>query len=210
MGEFKVADGEKVLFTGDSITDCGRRGEFAPYGQGYVSKAIQLVTAKYPERKIAYVNTGIGGHTVRELAPRWHEDVVAHQPDWLSVMIGINDVHRFLRSVPADRIDVLEYEDTYRRMLVAAREQTKARLILVESFYLSTDPEHVSIKTLTEYLEVVRSLAEEFDALLVPVHQDFQKALAVRPSEEWSEDNVHPFPQGHMFIALSWLRTMGW
>jgi len=210
MSEFKLADGEKVLFTGDSITDAGRRGEFAPYGRGYVSKAIELVTAKYPERTIAYVNTSIGGHTVRELGPRWQEDAIAHQPDWLSVMIGINDVHRFINSVPENKVDVLEYEDTYRRMLVAAREQTKARLILMESFYLSTDPDHVSIQTLTKYLEVVHRLAEEFDALLVPVQQDFQKALKVRPAEKWSEDNVHPFPEGHMLIALSWLRTMGW
>jgi len=210
MGEFKVADGEKVLFTGDSITDAARRGDFAPYGQGYVSKAIQLVTAKYPERRILYVNTGIGGNTVRDLRPRWQEDVVAHQPDWLSVMVGINDVHRFINSIPENKIDVLEYEDTYRRMLTTAREKTSARLILMEPFYLSTDPEHVSMRTLTEYLEVVHRLAEEFDALLVPVHQDFQKALAVRPASEWSEDNVHPFPEGHMLIALSWLRVMGW
>jgi len=210
MSEFKVKDGQTVLFTGDSITDAGRRGEFAPYGRGYVSKVIELVTAKYPERQVTWVNTGIGGHTVRELWPRWQEDAVAHQPDWLSVMVGINDVHRFLRGEPANKIDVAEYEETYRKMLAAARGKTRARLILMEPFYLSTDREHASMRTLARYLDVVHRLAREFEALLVPVHQDFQKVLAVRPPEKWSEDNVHPFPEGHMFIALSWLRVMGW
>ncbi len=210
MGEFRVKDGQTVLFTGDSITDAGRRGDFAPYGQGYVSKVVQLVTARYPERQITWVNTGIGGHTVRELGPRWEEDVIAHQPDWLSVMVGINDVHRFLNSPAENKIDVAEYEDSYRKMLTAARERTSARLILMESFYLSTDPEHASIATLARYLDVVHRLGEEFDALLVPVQQDFQRALTVRPPALWSEDNVHPFPEGHMFIALSWLRVMGW
>ncbi len=210
MSGFKVANGEKVLFTGDSITDAGRRAEFAPYGRGYVGKVIELVTAKYPDRRITWVNTGIGGHAVRELWPRWQEDVIAHQPDWLSVMVGINDAHRFLKSEPQNKIDVAEYEDTYRKTLTAAREKTSARLVLMESFYLSTDPQHISMKTLAQYLDVVHRLAEEFDALLVPVHQDFQRALAVRPPEAWSEDNVHPFPVGHALIALSWLRVMGW
>ncbi len=210
MSGFKVANGEKVLFTGDSITDAGRRAEFAPYGRGYVGKAIELVTAKYPDRRITWVNTGIGGHAVRELWPRWEADAVAHQPDWLSVMVGINDVHRFLNSEPQNKIDVAEYEDTYRKTLTAAREGTSAKLILMESFYLSTDPQHISMKTLAQYLDVVHRLAEEFGALLVPTHQDFQRALAVRPPEAWSEDNVHPFPVGHALIALSWLAVMGW
>jgi len=119
-------------------------------------------------------------------------------------------VHRFLNSEPQNKIDVAEYEDTYRKTLTAAREKTSARLVLMESFYLSTDPQHISMKTLAQYLDVVHRLAEEFDALLVPVHQDFQRALAVRPPEEWSEDKVHPFPVGHALIALSWLRVMGW
>lgn len=210
MSGFKVANGEKVLFTGDSITDAGRRAEFAPYGRGYVGKVIELATAKYPDRRIAWVNTGIGGHSVRELWPRCEADVVAHQPDWLSVMVGINDAHRFLNSEPQNKIDVAEYEDTYRKTLTAAREGTSAKLILMESFYLSTDPQHMSMKTLAQYLDVVHRLADEFDALLVPVHQDFQRVLALRPPEAWSEDNVHPFPVGHTLIALSWLRVMGW
>jgi len=32
----KIKSGEKVLFIGDSITDCGRRNEARPLGVGYV------------------------------------------------------------------------------------------------------------------------------------------------------------------------------
>jgi len=210
MSGFKLQDGETIVFIGDSITDCGRRGDFAPYGRGYVSKVIELATAKYPERRVTYVNTGIGGQTVRELWPRWQEDVVEHEPDWVSIMIGINDVHRFLGGTSENKIDVAEYEDTYRKMLSATREETSADIVLMEPFYLSPDHHHQSNRALAQYLEVVHKLAGESDTLLVPTHQDFQKALKVRPPQEWSEDNVHPFPCGHALIALSWLRVMGW
>ena len=64
MSNLLFQSGEKVLFIGDSITDCGRRGDHAPLGHGYVRKVTELITAKYPERDIAYVNKGIGGDIV--------------------------------------------------------------------------------------------------------------------------------------------------
>ena len=36
MGNFLFQDGQKVVLIGDSITDCGRRGDQAPFGSGYV------------------------------------------------------------------------------------------------------------------------------------------------------------------------------
>jgi len=43
---FKIKSGEKFIFIGDSITDCGRRAEFAPLGNGYVFMVVNLATAK--------------------------------------------------------------------------------------------------------------------------------------------------------------------
>jgi len=97
MGDFLFKDGQTVVFIGDSITDCGRRGPDAPYGNGYVKLAVDLITAKYPERRITFLNEGIGGNTVEDLRNRWHDDVLRHRPDWVSVMVGINDLHRVLR-----------------------------------------------------------------------------------------------------------------
>ena len=78
-----------MLFIGDSITDCGRRDAHAPFGHGYVRKITELITAKYPDRDIAYVNKGIGGDIVEGLEERWDTDVIAERPNWLSVKIGL-------------------------------------------------------------------------------------------------------------------------
>ncbi|MEK8107305.1 hypothetical protein NKG94_22980 [Micromonospora sp. M12] len=40
--------GQRVVFIGDSITDCGRRDVAAPYGSGYVSLVRALVGAWHP------------------------------------------------------------------------------------------------------------------------------------------------------------------
>lgn len=81
MGDLAVKDGESLLFIGDSITDCGRRVENAPLGDGYVSLLSELVTAQYPQKKIRIINKGIGGNRVTDLADRWEDDMIRYQPD---------------------------------------------------------------------------------------------------------------------------------
>jgi lysophospholipase L1-like esterase len=213
MREFVFQDGEKVVFIGDSITDCGRRGEHAPYGWGYVRFAIDLITARYPERKITYFNEGIGGNTVLDLHNRWETDVIAHNPDWVSVKIGINDLHRTLRGngnpVPPER-----YERLYRECLNMTKERTGAKLILIDPFYISTDVDSGSFETqvlklLAEYLDIVKRLADEFEAIHIKTHEVFQRHLRYRPRDHFCPEPVHPNPSGHMIIALSLLEALG-
>jgi lysophospholipase L1-like esterase len=212
MSQFLFHDGQTVLFIGDSITDCGRRGDASPYGNGYVRAAVDLITARYPERQIRYVNTGIGGNTVADLRARWQEDAIAHRPDWLSVKIGINDLHRTLdetpHSVPPER-----FEPLYREILQLAREKTSARLILIDPFYISTATDGRQgevLQRLAAYLEIVHRLAEEYDAISVRTHEAFQEQLRYRPASQFCPEPVHPNLAGHLVIAHTLLRQLGW
>src|SRR3954452_17883523 len=95
----RIQPNSKLLMIGDSITDCERarpvgEGLFAALGKGYVSLVDALLGATYPEREIRVVNMGSSGNTVRDLKSRWRTDVLDLRPDWLSMMIGINDVWR--------------------------------------------------------------------------------------------------------------------
>ena len=86
MKDFWVQDGETMLFIGDSITDCGRRrkglrrrirlllrgrNEHDLLGNGYVHLFSELATARFPKRRIRYVNMGISGDTAPALLKRW-------------------------------------------------------------------------------------------------------------------------------------------
>lgn len=212
MSEFLIGDGQRVVFIGDSITDCGRRGDAAPFGSGYVKAAIDLVTARYPERRIQYVNTGIGGNTVADLHGRWDEDALAHRPDWLSVKIGINDLHRSLdntpQAIPPDR-----YEALFREILTRARQESSARLILIDPFYISTATdgrEGEVLQRLRDYLEVVHRLATEFTAIHVRTHEVFQEQLRYRPASDFCPEPVHPNLSGHVVIAHALLKSLSW
>ena len=165
MAGFKVRSGETFLFIGDSITDCGRRDEFAPLGNGYVRQVVDLVTARYPERDIRFINTGVGGNNVLDLQARWAEDVLRHSPGWLSVKIGINDIHQTQRG--GNNIPPPVFEEAYRDILTRAREHCDPKMMLIDPFYISTDRSGASFEStilagLAEYIAVVHRLAEEF------------------------------------------------
>src|SRR5437899_1131926 len=62
----------RVVFTGDSITDGWRLGEFFP-GK-------------------PYVNRGIGGQTTPQMLIRFRPDVIALQPKAVVILAGTNDI----------------------------------------------------------------------------------------------------------------------
>lgn len=155
--------GEKIVFIGDSITDCGRRTEeHGPYGKGYVSLVRAFLHARYPAHGLTIVNRGIGGNTIRNLAARWQEDVLAEEPDWLSVKIGINDVGRLILGLMSDHVPLDEYEATYRSLLRQTPAVANGKLILMEPYVIeppvSDDPAAVTGISLSD-------VQQEFGAL---------------------------------------------
>lgn len=205
--EFKA--NQKILFIGDSITDAGRReAAYAPLGNGYVYFAANFLTAKYPELNLTIENRGISGDTTREMRARWQQDCIDLRPDVLSVMIGINDLWRNFKPIKeAHKTPVAaeEYEPNLRRMLSEAVEQCGSRLILMEPFYFCRDPNDPMYRDLPAYLDIVRSLAAEYNAVLVPLQQAYEKIKDRVPESKWADDRVHPYPWAHAWIARNWL-----
>lgn len=211
MNNLLFESGDKVLFIGDSITDCGRRNEHAPYGHGYVRKITELITAKYPERDITYVNKGIGGDIVEGLEERWDTDVIAEKPDWLSVKIGINNASRqYAGNVSTDEY-LPVWEACYRRILTRAKTELGVPLFLFEIFYIEEDVDEPRSLAVDAYNESIHTLAEEFDARLIPTNAAFDKAVAARPGALWTtRDGVHPNAEGHTLMALEFLKQAEW
>lgn len=212
MEGFCIRDGQTILFIGDSITDCGRRDVAPPLGNGYVRFFSELVTAYYPERKIRYINTGIGGNRITDLKARWEEDVIAYRPDWLSVKIGINDLHSYLGG-DASGVSPQLYSEIYDYLLQETQKRIKCSLILIEPFYISRDESGQTFQSkvlqiLPEYLETVHRMSEKYGAKLVRTHEMFQRQLQYRDASAFCPEPVHPNPTGHLLIAVEVFRTL--
>jgi len=211
-GDLPLADGQTVVFTGDSITDCGRRAANAPLGDGYVSMVVALATAANPDRRITFINTGIGGDVSTGLRDRWTDDVLVHRPDWVSVLIGINDLHRTLRGSP-EAVAPEAYRAACENCLRRTAENTSAKIVLMEPFYMSRETTPDSwrgrvLAALEAYRAAIADLAEQFGAIHVRLHEMFQEVLRHRPADVVCPEPVHPNHTGHLMIARAWLKAV--
>ena len=180
-------------------------------GHGYVRKITELITAKYPERDIAYVNKGIGGDIVEGLENRWDTDVIAEAPKWLSVKIGINNASRQYGEGIASEEYLPVWEACYRRILTRAKTELDASLFLFEIFYIEEDVDAPRPLDVDAYNASIHKLAEEFDARLIPTNAAFDSAVAARPGALWTtQDGVHPNAEGHTLMALEFLKQAEW
>lgn len=201
----EIKDSQTMLFIGDSITDCGRRGPNYPMGDGYPALFRELMTARWPERKISYLNKGIGGNKVTDLQMRWEDDVMRFKPDWLTIKIGINDEHSFVGD-PVNGVSPQRFRDVYDSILERTFSVWKPNLILVSPFYISRDLVSGTHRTkilqlIPEYIAVVKDMAKKYKGLYVPLHDIFQKHLEYRDADTFCPEPVHPFRSGHIIIA---------
>ena len=206
------SSGQRLVMIGDSITDCGRArpvGEKDGLGSGYVSMVNAALEARHPECRVQIMNTGIGGNRVTDLQQRWQTDVTDLKPDWLSIMIGINDVWRQFDSVElADQVDIATYEQILDE-LVTRTKPGLSGLILMTPYFIEPRRDDAMRAMMDDYTAVVKRLAEKHDAILGDTQASFDAYLAHRPSESLCGDRVHPNATGHQIIADTFLAVVG-
>lgn len=214
----KISRGQKLLFTGDSITDCGRARDEATarrkqrdsLGSGYVQLVDALLSAANPELEIEVWNTGISGNTVRDLKARWSDDVLSLQPDWLSVMIGTNDVWRQFDSANDPSLGVLpeEYEATLRELVSSTRGSLRGGLVLMAPFFVDRNDDEPMRVMIEQYGAIVQKVAADNDALFVDTQADFDCAMQHIEPSNLAGDKVHPSVVGHMVLARAFLQAI--
>lgn len=86
-GEKLVKTGDKLVFMGDSITEFGKNRT-----HGYVNLVVKGLEANgiYPD----WEGVGIQGDTAQNMLDRFDRDVVAKNPDIVTISAGVNDIYK--------------------------------------------------------------------------------------------------------------------
>ena len=201
----KIQSKSKLLMIGDSITDCGRFGTADGLGEGYV----RFVDAALHDEEIKVINKGVSGDTVRDLKARWQRDVLDLNPDWLSVMIGINDVWRQIDNWEPEENWILvdEYEQTLDALLGAVTPSLKG-LVLMTPYVLDLNKNDEMRAKMDVYGLVVRQLAEKYGAFFVDTQATFDDFLQTTDASVISNDRVHMNAVGHQVLTKAFLAAI--
>ena len=200
--------GTRVLFQGDSITDVNRGRNADPnhiLGHGYQFIIAAHFGESLAERHLVFLNRGISGNKVSDLARRWQADTLDLKPDLLSILIGINDLNA--------GVSAADYERHYDQLLTETRVALPSvRLVLGEPFGLPVG--HFANEwdkhraDLAVRREIVARLAIKHHAAVVPYQRAFDDATRRAPAADWIWDGIHPTYSGHQLMAKEWIRTV--
>lgn len=205
--EFALHDGDTVVFLGDSITAARTYG-----------KIIENYTLlRYPDRKVRFVNAGVGGDTAAGGLKRLERDVLAHKPTVVIVAYGINDIGW---GTKADDKHKKTYLDGIRG-IVGACQKRDVRVYICSAAITADDPakteEGFLQKMCDEGMELSRSLggnAIDVQRTMRGIQKTIwaaNKKVADKSKHDTlhAPDGVHLNDSGQLAMAFAILKGLG-
>ena len=225
------AGGLKILFIGDSITDGNwGSGDGKPssertlwdmnhiYGHGFMYLCASHYLGEYPQYEYEFFNRGISGNSLYDLEKRWQEDVLDINPDVLSILVGINDINRYLHGDRTSPFDFDAWDKKYRELLDRTRQENPNLKIVLASPFVAPTGNMSENKDFGEYDKIVErcsaiveKIARDYKAVYLPYRQMFNDLLQRDPTSQntyWIWDGVHPTAAGHQRMADLWIRQV--
>ena len=200
----------RILFQGDSITDCGRSRDHDGFrGNGYANFVTAELNFEHPG-EYEIINRAVSGNRIVDLYARIKADLINLRPDILSVHIGINDVWHEVGG--KNGVDAEKFEKIYDMFLSEVKAALPdVKIILLGAFVTKG----AATEGAWDYFEPeakkraesAKKLAEKYSCVFVDVQSEFDKALERHPEPYWTHEGVHPTEAGHELMKRAWMRA---
>ena len=173
-----------IVFFGDSITAQQEkdfqdgRGSFVERFATYLREmwpGRELVRGKHAEEvnagkgQTAVIMSGVGGDDTRRGLKRLDAQVLAHDPDLVVIMFGVNDENR---GRAGNVVPVPEYRDNLETMVDRIRAEDGRVILMTPS--MKNLQWSATAGNLNDYAQAMRDVAEEKQVCLVDAYQAWQ------------------------------------
>lgn len=207
---------KRILFQGDSITDCGRnRNDFFDLGNGYPNLVKAYLGFDNPV-EYEFINRGISGNRIVDLYARIKADFINLKPDYASIYIGVNDTWHEISN--QNGVETDKFEKIYTMLIDEVMVACPGiKLIIIAPYVIegvstcNTEeiPDRLEIfkKDVAEKAAAAKKIAEKYGFPLIELQPAFDEACLKAPAEYWTADGVHPTQCGHEIIKRLWLET---
>lgn len=203
MEKIVLKKDSKVLFIGDSITDVKFNFRFMHKIKGRNIYALQLKKRfrKY-SNEIKVDIKGIASNRTYHLYDRLTADCINLKPDVIIMLIGVNDAWENYgpeNYPPLLRPMEPHMREIYRRIRA---ELPDTQVLYLMPFLIDAVEEKLPFhKTLDEFREMLKGLAEENGALLLDLQQVFYDEQKNTDPKKLAIDGIHPTNLGHKVMA---------
>ncbi|MDE6690454.1 MAG: GDSL family lipase [Clostridia bacterium] len=196
----------KIVFFGDSITDCDRdRNDEKSLGNGYVKVLADKLRPIYPDMDIELVNKGISGNEVCDLLARVQRDVIDLKPDAVVIMIGINNtIHQFKYG---KELDFKQFERDLVELITVLKEAGIV-VIFLEPFLLPAPDKSRMRPVFNKELAIIHRVCVEKCDEFVAYDEMFNGLCESHPFTDYSLDGVHPTFRGSNLIANTSIKAI--
>jgi len=206
-----------ILFQGDSITDAGRSRERDDMrGRGYATMVSGEIGFRYPEQ-YECINRGISGNRIVDVYARMKCDIVNLKPDYMSLLIGVNDVWHEFASNP-NGVATDKFEKIYSMLIEEIKEALpNIKIIILEPFVLKGsamterdegDDLYTAFRAdVLEKAAAAKRVAEKFSLPFIELQSKFDALYNPENPSYWLIDGVHPNAAGHALITHEWLKV---
>ena len=168
-----------------------------------------LLAVDYADMNIRPVNMGISGNNVLDLKARWETDVLAQKPDWVSVMIGINDIWRQFDSplMPETHVTYDVYCATLEE-LVAKTIDKVSGMVIMTPYFIEPRKDDPMRAMMDKYGAAAKTIAKKYGALIVDTQAVMDRLTQSIPTAAIAWDRVHPNIKGHMALAKAFMEAI--
>ncbi len=200
------------LFQGDSITDaCRGREDMWNLGYGYPDIFAAKVSFRHPG-EFRFVNRGVSGDKAANMYARLAEDTLDEEPDYLSILIGVNDQWHPLNSKKSG-YSIRRYEQLLTMFVEDVREAyPDVVIVILEPFVLDGTGTHSYFEAFDAGVraraQAAKAVAEKFGLIFVPLQEKLTALAAETESANWLIDGVHPTQAGHELIAQEMIKAL--
>ena len=192
------------LFLGDSITDCNHYFDPENLGYGYVRMISE--NKKTPDSHDQVLNYGNDGFTVSALRRLWKRICTTVKPDFITILIGINDLAVIKNTGITESVGLSEFRTQYRELLEEIRMMCDCPILLMEPFIFPYPAEYSSWEPqLYQMSDIIRDLAKEYRLSFLPLWKDLSSIAQKEGYSDITIDGIHLTLAGHREIALRWL-----
>ncbi len=187
----KILSGQptRVICFGDSVT-----GVYYHTGsrRAYADMLGIALRQLAPQSNVEVLNAGVSGNTTENALARIDRDVIAHRPDLVTVMFGLNDMTRV--SLESYRANL--------KTIVERCQAAGAEVILATPNNAVTTADRPTEKLIL-YCDVIRSVGAELNVPVCDIYRELDavRALAGMQWRLFMSDSIHPNMDGHKRMA---------